>query len=498
MWELRTLELLIAFFLLLPLIRPFFKGFWAIDGLAILPLLALGVGIGIFPAYGIRPECFPLILYVIFMNIANRSALGAVFRQLKNDDFRDRGLISSCALLALLVAVTALAVCFAPSLDISLAGSGVRSATVRDEGRKVDLFLRAYAPEPAYASEPSEGTGTAKKRPLMILIPPAAGSLLAVDRLCEELSRRGFTTLAYSRKGVDAPATQTNGRKRLLSPVGNLRLLRAIFQGTRWTRANAIGRALEEERKQDLAFLLASLGNRGIGASKEAVEKLLGDDTDRNVVFIAGYGAGGGAATSLSAEPGFAAQNPSVRGIIGLESPILSALEQAPQKILDASQSQEGRLRYFLAYFGTKIANLGPKRLRGFDRIPQPEVPVLFILSDRALSYSWRQEQRYLGVMETYRRAVNPVALVMVSGAGPLDYSDVPEKYPLLSRIFPGESAPLWSREEYLDGTVSLIANFSAALMETGAVERTLLDSHIHVDVNRAWNLAPAKYILGL
>jgi hypothetical protein len=492
MWELRTLELLIALFLLLPLIRPFFKGFWAIDGLAILPLLALGIGIGIFPAYGIRPECIPLILYTLFMNLANRSALGAVFGRLKNDDFRDRGLMSSCAFLLPLIAVTALAVCFAPSLDTTLAGSGTRSATVRDEGRNVELFLRVYAPESP------DGAGAAGKRPLMILMPPAAGSLLTVDRLCGELSRRGFTTLAYSRRGVDAPAIQTDGRKRLLSPAGSLRLLQAIFQGTRWTGANASGRALEAERKQDLAFLLAALRNRWDPALREAVEGLLGDHTDRGVVFIAGYGAGGAAAASLSAEPGFAARNPSVRGIIGLESPILSALEQAPQRALETSRRQGAAALRFFLNLGAKLASLGPKRIRGFGRIPQPEVPVLFILSDRALSSSRRQEQRYLTVMETYRRAVMPVALVTVSGAGPLDYSDVPEKYPLLSRIFSGDAEPLWTREECLGGTVSLIANFSAALIEAGAVERTLLDRTIRVDVNRAWNLGTAEYILGL
>jgi hypothetical protein len=132
------------------------------------------------------------------------------------------------------------------------------------------------------------------------------------------------------------------------------------------------------------------------------------------------------------------------------------------------------------------------------------EVPSLFILSDRALSRSWRREQRYQSVIETYRKAVKPAALVMVSGAGPLDYSDVPEKYPLLSRLFPGDAEPLWTREDYLSGTVSLIANFCAALLEDGATQRTpaiqrmALDRAIHVEANGAWNLAAVTYILGL
>lgn len=482
MWELRALELLIAFFLLLPLIRPFFKRLWTIDGLTVLPLLALGTGAGIFPAYGMRPECLPLILYALVLNIANLPALGGVFRRLKNDDFRDRSIPGTAFFVALLVAATALAVRFAPPRDMPMIEA--RSATVLDERRNVELFLRVYDPPPE--------TPAAGKRPLAILIPPAAGSLLTTDRICGELSLRGFTTLAYSRQGMDNPAIRTDGKRRLLSPAKSLGLLRAIFQGTRWAGANAIGRGLEEERKQDLAFLLSFLQNR------DGLEIVPERTTDRNLLFIVGYGAGGAAAAILAAEPGFAERNPGVRGIIGLESPILSALAQEPPKNPAAGRGRPGRLRSFLVDLGAKITSLGPRRIREFDRIPRPEVPVLFILSDRALSPSWRREQRYLSVLEIYRRAVNPAALVMVPGAGPLDYSDVPEKYPLLSRLFSGDAAPLWTWGEYSGGTASLIANFGAALLGSGALQKTPLDRAIRVDVNRAWNSAAAGYILGL
>jgi hypothetical protein len=487
MWELRTLELLVALFLLLPLIRPFFKGLWAMDGLTILPLLALGVGVGIFPAYGIRPECLPLILYVIVLNIGNFPALGGVFGRLKNDDFRDRGLAGTGFLVALLIAVTALAVRFAPSLDRAMIDSGTRSATILDGERNVELFLRVYELPPESLD--------AEKRPLMILMPPATGSLLMVDRLCGELSRRGFTTLACSRRGVDAPALQADGKRRLLSPLGSLRRLRALFLGTRQVAANAIGRDLEEGRKQDLAFLLSSLQNRG----SPGLQGILPEDaTDRNVIFIAGYGAGGAAATLLAAEPGFAERNPAVRGIIGVESPILSALGRDPVQSRVANRGQSGRLRFFLTDLGAKITGLGPKRIRGFDRIPRPEVPALFILSDRALSYSRRRQERYLSILETCRGAAKPAALVMVPGAGPLDYSDVPGKYPLLSRLFPGDAAPLWTREDYPGGTASLMVNFSAALTGSAALHRTPLNNAIRVEVNGAWNFAAPRYILGL
>ncbi|GHV73090.1 hypothetical protein AGMMS49940_03920 [Spirochaetia bacterium] len=480
MWELGILELLIAFFLLLPLIRPFIKGLWPMDGLAALPLLALGVAAGLFPAYGIRPECFPLILYVIIANIANLPALGAVFRHLKNDDFRDRGLFSTGLLVSLLIAVTALAFYFVPAFDMRMADSGVRTALVQDTGRNVNgrpvqLFLRIY--------EPDMGSEVPEKRALMVLIPPAAGSLMTVDRLCGELSRRGFTVLTYSRKGIDSPAIGDTRKKLPLSPARNMRLLRIILQGTEWAAANKLGRALEEERKRDLLFLLGNL-------------PLI--DMDREQVFIAGFGAGGAAAIILTASPGFAAAHPAVQGIIGLECPILSSLEQEPVKSLGVSREEAGWLRFFWANLGNRFANLRPGRVKGIENPPLPEVPAFYILSDRAL-YAQRRGNRYMSILESFRMGTSPAALAIVPGAGPLDYSDVPEKYPLLSLLFSGDAEPVWTREDYLGGTASLIINFAAALSPDRPVfNRTVLDRSISIDTNRAWNLTAPGYILGL
>ncbi|GHV77544.1 hypothetical protein AGMMS49942_23650 [Spirochaetia bacterium] len=478
MWELGILELLIALFLLLPLIRPFIKGLWSMDGLAILPLLALGAAAGLFPAYGIRPECLPLIVYVIILNIANLPALSALFRHLKNDDFRDRGYFSTGLLLGLLIAVTALAIYFVPSLDPRMADAGVRTGVVRDTNRNTNLFLRIYEPD-------------AEPRALLVLIPPAMGSLMTVDGLCGELSRRGFTVLTYSRKGIDSPAIGDRGKKLPLSPVRSIRLLEVIFQGTGRVAANKLGRALEEERKQDLIFLLRCI--------KSGTENLLTEDTDRDHVFIAGFGAGGAAAVSLAASPGFAAAYPAVQGIIGLECPILSALGQEPVKPLGISREEAGWWRFFRADLGNRIANLGPRKVKGIENLPLPEVPAFYILSDRAL-YAGRRENRYMSIRESFQRGTSPAALAMVPGAGPLDYSDVPEKYPLLSLLFSGDMAPVWAREDYIGGTASLIINFAAAL-DTGGqrpLTRTVLDRTISVDTNRAWNLTSTEYILGL
>jgi dienelactone hydrolase len=370
-----------------------------------------------------------------------------------------------------------------------MADAGVRTGIVRDternvNGRPLQLFLRIY--------EPDTAPGIPEKRALLVLIPPAMGSLMTVDRLCGELSQRGFTVLTYSRKGIDSPAIGDTGKKLSLSPARNIRLLKVIFQGTGRAAANKLGRALEEERKQDLIFLLTSLKNRG-GAGN-----LLTENTDQEHVFIAGFGAGGAAALSLAASPGFTAAYPAVQGIIGLECPILSALGQEPVKSVGISREEAGWWRFFWADLGTRIANLGPRKVKGIENPPLPEVPAFYILSDRAL-YAQRRENRYMSIQESFRRGTSPAALAMVPGAGPLDYSDVPEKYPLLSLLFSGDTAPVWAREDYLGGTASLIINFAAAL-DTGVqvFHRTVLDRRISIDTNRAWNLTAAEYILGL
>ncbi|AEF86637.1 hypothetical protein TREPR_0766 [Treponema primitia ZAS-2] len=487
--------MLIAFFLFLPLIRPFVKNLWGLDGLSLLPLLALGIFIGLFPAYGIRPECLPLGLYVIFLNWVHLSALSSVFQRMRNDDFRDRGPVASGIYLGVLIAVTALAVYFAPSLDMDLEESGVSTSVIHDQVRNVNLYLRVYAPSPDQGRETPGAPGLSgqalRKGPLLLLVPPAAGSVLVVDRLCEDLSRRGFTVLSYSRQGVDAPAVRETGAKQLLSPVRSIRLFQAIFQGTRRAAANNLGRAIEEERMRDLEFLIASIRNRGDSDPPLPVS------ADRSCIFIAAYGAGGAALTTMASVPGFAGKNPAIRGIISLEGPILSALGHEPLKTPGLSRTEAGFLRFLLADIGARLSNLRPRKIAGFDALPSPEIPAFFILSDRAL-YSRYRERRYMSVLECFRKGNNPAALARVPGAGPLDYSDVPKKYPLLSLLFPGDLKPIWSQEEYIPGTASLITNFAAAILQDDSLRRTPLEESIYIDINRAWYLAPREYILGL
>jgi hypothetical protein len=485
MWELRALELVIALFLALPLIRPFVRSLWPVAGLDLLPALAAGISIGLYPAYGIRPECFPLILYTLILNIMHFPALVSVLGRLQNDDFRNRGPVELGISLGLIFATVGIALWFAPVSGTDLRSQGVNALTIRDEGRDRALYLRIYGP-----AEPETGGGETG-RPLMVLIPPAVGSLLAVDRICGELADQGFTVLSYSRQGIDAPAIRETGKGQWLPPSQTFRLLRVFFRGTKSAAANVLGRSLEEERKRDILFLLSAVrGNVGIGNALPA-------GTDRGCIFIAGYGAGGAALISLSSAPGFTVRYPAVRGIIALESPLLSVLRQEPRKTLDITREEAGWLRFFLADVSTRLANMKPKKINGMDTLPQPEIPALYILCDRIL-YTRNRGNRYATILESFRTSRNVAVLAAVPGAGPLDYSGIPEKYPLLKRFFPGELPPVWSRKDYAPGTAALITNFSAALLGDGSLQRTILDRNIYIGINGAWNFTTGEYILGL
>jgi hypothetical protein len=63
-------QALIVLFLVLPLFRPYAKTLWSSDGLGWLPFLALAIALGIFPAYGFRPECIPILVICLFFCIA--------------------------------------------------------------------------------------------------------------------------------------------------------------------------------------------------------------------------------------------------------------------------------------------------------------------------------------------------------------------------------------------------------------------------------------------
>ena len=127
MVELIILESLVFLFLLLPLIRPLVKSLWPIDGLTWLPVLALGITCALFPAYGFRPECIPLLLYAVIFNIINIPQVLSLIGHIQNDDFRERNWGLTVFLIGFLVFVTGIGIYFLPGEETALIEEGVSS-----------------------------------------------------------------------------------------------------------------------------------------------------------------------------------------------------------------------------------------------------------------------------------------------------------------------------------------------------------------------------------
>ncbi|MDR2661636.1 MAG: hypothetical protein LBC31_01410 [Treponema sp.] len=485
--ELRILVFFAAFFLFLSIIRPLVRGLWKLDGLAACPLLALGIMAGIFPAYGFRPECIPLLFFALFLTFANLPDLSALFSGLQSDSYRDRGLLFTLAAGAVFACTLWVTLYFAPPMDMELFYERVETVQLQDSRRGTEFNVRIYGPD-----KESGKSAASADRPLLILLPPVAGSFPVIDAVCGALGERGFTVITYSRTGFDSPAVDSSGMPVRLFFPGLYRLINALCRGLSDVAANAGGRELEEERRLDAEFLLRELPVNNILRSKLA-------GADRNRIFLAGYGAGGAALTVLAGMEDFAAAHPQVRGIIAVESPLLSSLEgDAPPPPPPPPKNLAGA---FIRGAGDFAGSLIPKKITHVGTIPRPLLPVLFILSDRVIQ---NRSGRYETILRTLGAARNTALLAAVPGAGPFDYSDSPRYYPIYSALFRGAA----HREGQAGGpaiTAALMTNFAALILERtqdgegfGNVPLTtaLLDSGIHVETGGVWQIPGGRTIL--
>lgn len=440
MSELRILEGLVAFFLILPLLKPFLS---KLDpgGVVLLPLLGLGITIAVFPVYGFRVECVPLLVFALLETLLYLPSMVMLLKNPRYDtSLNDRPFLSAISLV-FLAAVTGLALCFAP---VEAAGSDPEAAVrLLEAPDGASYTLRIYGSGTGGSGEP------AAARPLMVLIPPKSGSLMTVDRVCRELRDRGFTVISYSRSSGTARGD------RGLTPPEVYGFWSIHRRGHRSAAANARGRALETERREDLGFLLSRLRDLGRDPALAGVDP-------RNI-FLAGYGAGGGALAALAASPRFKAENPGVRGIISVEGSIFSAfLEEPPPAPPDLSDKPW--YRRLLPRIAYRLSRLRPKKMAGPGPGLAAGLPLLCIVSDRALEDRHR-EGRYAALFAALRSSQAPAVLAAVRGAGPLDYSDLPEKHPLYRFLFPGGPGGSWKNRDFPGGTASLMANFAALFL---------------------------------
>ncbi|MDR0601210.1 MAG: hypothetical protein LBG42_02410 [Treponema sp.] len=477
-------ELIAAIFLFFPIIQPFVKGFWGISGLSWLSPAALLIIIGIFPAYGWRPECVPLFVFaLLFSLISLPSMFSSAVSRVEgpaSGDFRGPALYITVPCLILFAGTVFTALFFSPAVDERLTSEGVRRLVLQDGGR--EYFLRIYGEiQPSADMTPgnaAEKPRSAAVRPFIFLIPPEGGSVPAVDLVCAGLRDRGFTVISYSRRGFDSPSA---AGERTYPP--SLPVIRRIWRnfrlGTVREKINAYGRALETGRSEDVDFLLPLV---------------IRDYLPRgSPLFLAGYGAGGGALV-YRAGAEFAAAHGAVKGIIAIESPLWSVFRGREITLREIPENSHrftaARIRVDNWFAERKPRTLVP------GTVPRPALPVLYLMSDRILD-NMSGSNRYDAVYAALRNAASPAALAALEGAGPLDYTAYPVTHPVYRLIFPGLEKTSLAGKALVDCTVTIITNFAALVSKEGTESLDLrkLGADLHVE-SRSWTLPDFRYIL--
>ena len=410
------------------------------DGLAWLPLVALGILAAIFPAYGFRPEVIPALAFALLLNLASlltfiRNKMGRA-----NDTFDERGPLRSAAGLILLAVVAVPMFVFAPRVPVGRRGDSehVRNVAVPREVPGHDYVLRIHGPVLA-------------SRPLIFIVPPEIGSAASVELVSERLRGNGFTVVTYSRRNLDAVFIEENGRRRS-SPARLLGYWRVSRRAADFANANERGRALEAERRRDLEFLLPRL---------PALLGIAGQDDLPPILFV-GYGAGGSALAYMAGESWFAERHGGALGVVAVESRLWSSFQEIPRAIEPLTAAGAlSRLR-------TNVANWFDERRRQrvspTRALPGSGLPVLYLVSGRALDPG-RRQNAYRAVFHALRSGYGPVALAAIESAGPLDYQDFPLTQPLLSFLLSGSRGAGRSADPIGD-TAGVIGNFASYLLE--------------------------------
>ena len=438
-------EAIIVFFLVLPLVRPFFKGLWPLDGLVWLPPLALGIAIGIFPAYGFRPECFPILVFTLIYNLANLSPLIVSIASRPSDTFHDRGYLSTILTLFVLSAAAVPMFAF-PSRAYEKPENETEAVKALEISHRVydpaGYYNRVYSLRVYGAVRPNQ--------PLIFLVPPEMGSAASIDMVCTELQKKNFTVVTYFFKDYDF------FRKRISFFPKLLTYWHIFSNGTQLVSANEQGKALEVERRTDVEFLLPQL------------PVLLGYTENDNIpLLLAGYGAGGSALAYLAGESGFVSSHNNVLGVAAVESRLWSSYLPEVRSVPRTSASRGIISRHW----NTIVSSLSewfnhrirPQRVSRMEALPSGDIPALYIISDRALDSTERQNP-YRAVLDCVRSSSGPVVLVAIEGAGPLDYQDFPITHPIFSYLFPGRKDTRKSSDPIGD-TAGIIGNFASLLL---------------------------------
>lgn len=369
--DIGILEILIAFFLFIPLCRPFLKNFILIEGFAYFPPIAVFCVIAIFPAYGFRPECVPLLVFALISNALNLSSLSASISHLRYSADAERGSVYFMVMLVFLTVSVFIALSFMPFTDT--AGLPVaKSEIFKPTGEENEYLLRYY-----YDDKSSYSNET----PVILAAPPVLGSSSVIDMICAAMEQKGFLVANFSHSDFDLFSVDVEGRVSYPTFKTAKKIITSVFN-----RDNAY---FEDIRGKDIDTVLPVIRKR----------------FPSRKIFIIAYGASGSALASLSRDADFVAANPDISGGIIIES-------------------------------------------SSYSYVPDARFPVLCVASDMSKTES--------GLMK----------IVSYDKLGRFDFSDVPEKYPIIRSVLRENKKGLINNNECIPFAATIMADFINASLK--------------------------------
>jgi len=462
MSEIWVSESLVCIFLALPLFRPFFKALWPLDGLVWLPFIAMIILAGLFPAYGFRPECLPIMLFTLFYNTANLGPLVSSIRSQPSDAFRDRNNLLTAFAFIMLGATAFTMYAFSSRIgDYPQSKTGpARLLKLPASNSGKEYYLQIYGPFQA-------------GRPVIFMVPPEIGASASIELICVELENKGYTIVTYSRKDFDFPYIDEDGKKHFSLIAKMPGYLFAFVRGTRIASANDRGKVLEAERRTDIEYLLPRINN------------LLSETSygEMPPVILAGYGAGGSALVYLNAEGGFTSDN-NMLGIIAIENRLWSSFETESPDLPRILSTRGFSYRGFQGLLD-RLPLILPRTLKRAEALPPANLPVLYLIGGGALKHPSLDygmgKNPYQAIFDTLRLAPGPSAMATIIDASPLDYQDFPLTHPVYSFSL----AKAKNAAKTVGDTASIIGNYASMLLERSvqAAEPDIYDPWLPVTI---------------
>jgi hypothetical protein len=450
------LETVVFIFLLLPLMRPFFTVLRQFTGLVFLHPLGLAITAGLFPAYGFRPECIPLLICAVALNIKtffihitgrDVAMLASVYTRK-----RTSSPAATIVIIVILVIVTGIAAYFSPALDTRLVTDNVRTVSLFDERRRIPFSVRIYE------TEGEERNG------LMLVIPPLIDSVRAVDNICAEIRKNGFTAAVFSREKL--PLKE------------RLALCTALIHATVLEKANQTGRYWEQERLADIDFIFSRMDDVIQGGKQTPV-------------FAVGYGAGGSALISAISSQAFIAAHPSLKAVVAVESRLWSLFyheDEPPEDIPeDIPWFKNMRLKA-----SAWLESRRPKKVNRYADAPVMQKPALFLTPDTIIRAKERDGIYAALLLTMHASDAAPALLIAGQGMRLPDYTDYPATRPLYSAVCMGAGRRIRMRRLCVVNTAKCIAGFASLFMDETAKEengfQTGMGGAVYIEKNQAWN----------